>query len=115
MRAKIEKPRKKGCNQSGCLMLSKKKRGMHGTQYWQDDDERRRRKFSHALGFFGNKKTPKPQMSKKQCKKKSRCDPKKKKLDWLPLVGAGAKMAVMDSYNMNRVSKLLEPERGINY
>lgn len=108
MRSKIKTPEKKTC-----VMLGKKKKGMHGTKFWQNDDERRRRKASKSLGFFGTKKTPKPQMSRKQCTKRKRCDPKKKKLDWLPLVGAGARMSVMDSYNLNRPSKLLEQE--INY
>lgn len=113
MRAKIDKPRKKGVK--GCVMISKQKKGMHGTQFWQNDDERRRRKFCHALGFFGHKKTPRPQMGKRQCKKKSRCDPVKKTLDWLPLVGAGARMAVMDSYNLSRPGKVLDLSETINY
>ena len=109
------KKAKQGVAGSTCLMMSKNKRKCKPTQFWQDDDERRRRKFSHALGFFGTKKTPRPQVGKKQCKKKKRANTAKKTLDWLPMVGAGARMAVMDSYNLNRPSKQFEPETPINY
>jgi len=125
MRNKIITPKKAKHCVAGttCLMMSKNKRRRAPlysgkrklTQFWQDDDERRRRKFNHALGFFGTKKTPRPQMGKKQCKKQKRSNTAKKTLDWLPMVGAGARMAVMDSYNLNRPSKQLDPETPINY
>ena len=97
-----------------CTTRMKNKKKITGTKFWQDDDERRRRFRDKSLGFFGTKKTPKPRMGKKEHKKnKSRCDPAKKKLDWLPLVGAGARMAVRDSYNLNKTMHSLSLD--VNY
>lgn len=104
-------PRKKISGGTTCIHKIRCKRRIRGTRLVANDDERRRRFKNKCLGFFGNAKTPKPQKGKWECghskgkgkgKGKFRCDPSKKTLDFLPLVGAGALMAVKDSYNLNK-------------